>query len=395
MRRREVVVAASVLATLLAAGGAYTANAAEPDSLAPLTTYDTNGIEGSYIVRVADDADPATVADRLGVTPTRVYRSALNGFAADLGDARLARTRADRSVEYVTQDYTLRLDRPANTAQTPPRLWGLDRLDQARLPLDGSYAPEHTGKGVNVYILDSGIDDTLVDEFGDRAHRAFDATGGDGEDGYGTGTAVAGVIGSETYGVAKRAELHSVRILDRNAETTVERTLAGLDWVTEHAEPPAVANISFWGERNQAIDEAVTKLADSGVFVAVAGGHGALDPQDACTLSPAGVEAAFTITSSTHEDAHLGVAENYGKCVDMNAPGERTASVIPGGNEVEWDGSYLATPHATGVAALYKEANGDVASADLTTWLKEHASKDAITNVPPNTTSDLLFTNGL
>ncbi|MCX2971945.1 MULTISPECIES: S8 family serine peptidase, partial [Streptomyces] len=133
----------------------------------------------------------------------------LNGYAVELSEAEAKRFAADPAVAAVEQDQKVSL-----AATQPNPTWGLDRIDQPNLPLSNSYTyPDSAGDGVTAYIIDTGINHGHND-FGGRASFGFDAFGGNGNDGNGHGTHVAGTVGGQTYGVAKKVDLVSVRVLN-------------------------------------------------------------------------------------------------------------------------------------------------------------------------------------
>ncbi|HEX6077776.1 MAG TPA: S8 family serine peptidase [Micromonosporaceae bacterium] len=79
----------------------------------------------------------------------------------------------------------------------------------------------------------------------------------------GHGTHVAGTIGSRTYGVAKLARLHGVKVLNCAGIGTNSAVIAGIDWVAGNHASPAVANMSLSGGQSDAVNTATNNLANT------------------------------------------------------------------------------------------------------------------------------------
>src|SRR6185312_478027 len=181
---------------------------------------------GRWVVHTATPADADTVAHDVGITPGDVFGSAVAGFAAPLDPAQLGRVRKHPGVLGIEPDRPgpppePRTTRLSDAAAAPRANWGLDRIDQRALPLDGRHTTAATGAGVTVYVLDTGID-TTHPEFEGRAQPAF--------------TAVAGIAASRLHGVAPQAQVRSVKVLDCNGVGTLSSLLAGIDWLARNAQ---------------------------------------------------------------------------------------------------------------------------------------------------------------
>jgi subtilisin family serine protease len=360
-------------------------------------------IPGHYIVVYKDNVTPIegnrhidSVRGERGARIKHVYENALKGFAAQLSDASVASLRANPKVAYIEQEQEFTADdidgvEALDIAQAGAT-WGLDRIDQKNLPLNSVFNYTRTGKGVNAYVIDTGILQTHI-EFGGRAVKGFDAvtSGGAASDCNGHGTHVAGTIGSKTYGVAKEAKLIAVRVLDCNGSGSTSGVIAGIDWVRKNAVKPAVANMSLGGGASTALDSAVVAAINAGITFAIAGGN---SNANACNYSPARVSAAITVGATTSTDTRASYS-NYGSCLDIFAPGSNIKSTwntsTTAVNTIS--GTSMATPHVAGAVALYLQSYPTAPPATVRNALVSAATLNKVTGAGTGSSNVLLCTN--
>jgi subtilisin family serine protease len=337
-----------------------------------------DAIPGRYIVMVEKGHD----ADDVARGRDQQVFDALNGFAASLDAAQVRALRRSARVAIVEQD---RVVEASATQSIPSDPWGLDRIDQRTLPLSRTYTYNTLAGNVNAYVIDTGIS-TSNSDFGGRASNVYDAFGGNGQDCNGHGTHVAGTIGGATWGVAKGVQLRGVRVLNCSGSGSTSGIIAALNWLRTNAVRPAVANMSLGGGYSSTLNSAANNLANAGVFIAVAAGN---ENQNACNVSPASASAAYTTAASDRSDRRASFS-NWGSCVDAYAPGVSIRSAWLNGGASTISGTSVASPHVAGVAALYKGAFGDAASATVSSWITSNATPNVISANRAGTPNRLL-----
>jgi subtilisin family serine protease len=374
----------ALLVVVLALAGSGSAKAGERSTYVVVLTDSTRSVPA-----VAQEH-----ARRFGGDVEFVYTHALKGYAMSLPDAAAPALAHLPGVVSVEADSEYSID----TTESPVT-WGLDRIDQRNRPLSNSYTYTNTGASVTAYIIDTGIRFSHV-EFGGRAVAGYDAVtaGGNAADCNGHGTHVSGTVGGSTYGVAKDVQLVAVRVLNCSGSGTTAQVVAGIDWVTgnHQAGQPAVANMSLGGSASTAIDTAVRNSIADGVSYAIAAGNGFLGlfAQNACGTSPARVTEAMTVSATDSSDRKPSWA-NVGTCVDWFAPGVNVTSAWYSSDTATntISGTSMATPHTTGVAALYLQSNPTASPSQVQEALRAAATTGVVVSPGSGSPNRLLFTN--
>uniref|UniRef100_A0A4E9DPK5 Cuticle-degrading protease n=1 Tax=Gibberella zeae TaxID=5518 RepID=A0A4E9DPK5_GIBZA len=378
---------------LLVAGSAT----ATIEKRAPLITRDESGIEGKYIVMMKptsgneiSTARVKSAAKAVDVKPDMVFDN-LGGFSASLTARDVEDLRNNPNVAYIEQDSVARI---SATQKQPP--WGLARVSSKTTGATRYIYDDSAGKGTCAYVLDTGIDTTHPD-FEGRAE--FIATYVDDiwVDDHGHGTHCAGTIGSKTYGVAKKTKLYGIKLFNSTGEGVASSIIAGMDLVLRDApkrdcSKGVVVSMSFGEIPSKGINDAAKALVNAGFFAAAAAGNGDDNgrPVDASGFSPASEPSICTIGATTKDDT-VATFSNYGKVVDLYAPGVAVLSTWPGGITRSISGTSMATPHVAGVAAYFLGLGKS--AAGLCEYLQSIALKDVIKGVPSGT-KNLLLQNG-
>lgn len=388
--------------------------------------------ESKYIIQVPDGqmSQLTKALTDIGETAAKKFYQGPDAATATLSSTDVKKLSLLVPNVTIVQDHPVYLSAVASTDQSSAP-WHLASLNDTQTVRSTRYSyPSADGSGVDVYLLDSGVDLTAYDnankelygKIGVGKNFYFDggpwSTSTNTDDCYtadhqsgGHGTHVAGIIASNTYGVAKSATIIPERVFScpqfNPTNNTVEpvSSLSILydaldDVMTKQATShrPAVINMSLGGPVDSLLNSKVQSAIAQGISVVVAAGNGSHDPDtnsgwvSACNSSPASAPNAIIVGATTN-NLSLASYSNTGPCVSILAPGSFVTSVAAWGGSVSMSGTSMASPLVAGVAAVYLGLNPSATPSQVKTALQSNSLVDRVSNVPSDTPNRLVNAN--
>ncbi|KAK2741059.1 Secreted subtilisin-like serine protease sub11 [Myotisia sp. PD_48] len=316
----------------------------------------------------------------------------INGWKAYSGsfdEDTLREILRNHNVNFVEPDRKVKLS--AITTQRNAPSWGLGRASHKQRGSRDYVYDDSAGKGITFYGVDTGIDINHSD-FSGRIRWGINTVDSQDRDCHGHGTHTAGTVAGTTYGLAKKADIVSVKVLDCQGSGEWSGVIEGINWCVTDAKAKgvigkAVMNLSIGGEFTQSVNDAASQAQAAGIFLAVAAGN---ENVDARNSSPASAPDVCT-TGATDSSDRKASFSNYGSILDIYAPGVDIQSTMPNGRTGPMSGTSMAAPHVAGVGAYLMVVEG-LAPGAVCDRIKQ-LSTASVSNPGPGTTNKLLYNN--
>jgi hypothetical protein len=299
-------------------------------------------------------------------------------------------------IDFISDYSNVKLIEPIMTFQASNQfagrdLWNLDVVDNpVDYGLDRKYTFNYTGIGVNVHILDTGVN-IFHDEF---KYYTSDISRAsvlhipsslndhcDGLDCNGHGTHVAALACGRLHGTSKLCNILSSPVLDKNGFGTTLEIITVLDYIKNNRQPPEIIVMCLGGPYSKILTVYINQMSLEGYVFVVAAGN---DNKDACVFSPASAGQAITV-GSHDQYGQRSPFSNHGECVDLYAPGvEVRSAYAPYKNSYRiLSGTSMSAPLVAGIVAQMLEQNSFLAPREIKELLLLHAKEKEVSTLWP------------
>ncbi|MFW9916648.1 MAG: S8 family peptidase [Candidatus Thorarchaeota archaeon] len=229
-----------------------------------------------------------------------------------------------------------------------------------------------TGAGVKIAVLDSGIDYNHGDLASNyKGGYDFVDDDSDPKDKNGHGTHVAGIIAARdneygVIGVAPKASLYAVRVLDAQGDGNMGDVCAGINWAINNNMD--IITMSLTGPEHSPTASALQTAYNSGIVCVAASGNSDNDE----VSFPACLSTVIAVGALEDDDTRWDLS-NYGTQLELVAPGADIYSAWKGSSFATKSGTSFATPMVTGTIALLLSCDPSLTPAEIRSVLQTTA----------------------